>query len=103
MTYSSYPTPVLGEDPTNNKTVVLEQQYEYDLFSSSNILNKYLKKIIPGTDFAGTNYTGKLLIHDENGVVLKRDDGSVVDLAAIKMEFPDSSGLPTKPTLVWHI
>ncbi len=74
MTYSIYSTSVWGEDPTNNKTVVLEQQYEYDLFSSSNILNKYLEKRIPETDFAGTNYNGKLLIHYENGVVLKRDE-----------------------------
>lgn len=103
MTYSIYPTSVLVEDPTSNKTVVLEQQYEYDLLSSSNLLNKYLKNLITGTGFAGTNYTGKLLINDENDVVLKRNDGSVVDLGAIKIEFPNSSWILTKPILVWHI
>jgi hypothetical protein len=51
------------EGPTNNKTVVLEQQCQYDLFSSSNIFDKYLKKKITVMDFAGTNYTGKLLSH----------------------------------------
>ena len=44
-------TSVLLEDPTNNRTTVLEQQYEYDLVSSSNldvykrqIWNQLLKK-----------------------------------------------------------
>ena len=47
------PTSVLLEDPTNNKTTVLEQQCQYDLFSSSNIFDKYLEKKITVMDFAG--------------------------------------------------
>jgi hypothetical protein len=97
------PTSVLVEDPTNNKTAVLEQQYEYDLVSSSNLLDKYLDKEITVTDREGKNYTGKLLSHDEKGVVLERNDGSVVALEASKVEFPETSGLLTKPTLIWQI
>jgi hypothetical protein len=41
------------EGPTNNKTVVLEQQCQYDLFSSSYIFDEYLKKKITVMDFAG--------------------------------------------------
>ena len=55
MIYIIYPPPILVGGPTNNKTVVLEQQYEYDLFRNSNLLDKYLEKIIAVTDFAGTN------------------------------------------------
>jgi hypothetical protein len=97
------PTSVLLEDPTNNKTTVLEQQYEYDLVSSSNLLDKYMEKRINATDSNGKNYTGKLLSHEQNKVILKRDDGSIVSLNDIKVEFPDSFGLHTKPTLVWQI
>jgi Uncharacterized conserved protein len=98
------PTSVLVEDPTNNKTTVLEQQYEYDLVSNSNLLDKYLEKKITVTDLNGKNYTGKLLSHEDNdNIVLKRDDGSVVTLQPVKVEFPDALGLLTKPTLVWQI
>jgi len=97
------PTSVLVEDPTNNKTAVLEQQYDYDLASSSNLLDKYLEKEITVTDREGKTHTGKLLSHDEKGVVLERNDGSVVALDASKVEFSNASGLLTKPTLVWQI
>jgi len=97
------PTSVLLEDPTNNKITVLEQQYEYDLVSNSNLLDKYLAKEITVTDREGKNYTGKLLSHDEKGVVLERIDGSVMAMEASKVQFPDASGLITKPTLVWQI
>ena len=82
---------------------MLEQQYEYDLISSSNLLDKYLGKEITVTDREGKTDTGKLLSHDEKGVVLERNDGSVVALDASKMDFSNVSGLLTKPTLVWQI
>jgi hypothetical protein len=97
------PTSILVEDPINNKTAVLEQQYGYDLVSSSNLLDKYLEKKITVTDRIGKNYNGKLLSHDGKDVVLKRDDGSVVSLDTINVKFPDTLGLLTKPTLVWQI
>lgn len=97
------PTSVLVEDLTDNNTTVLEQQYEYDLASSSNLLDKYLGKEITVTDREGKTYTGKLLSHDEKGVVLEMNDGSVVALDTSKVEFSNTSGLLTKPTLVWLI
>lgn len=97
------PTSVLVEDPTNNKTAVLEQQYEYDLVSSSSLLDKYLDKEITVTDKEGRNYTGRLLSHDEKGIVLKINNGSIVALDPSKMEFSDTPELLTKPTLVWQI
>jgi hypothetical protein len=97
------PTSVLVEDSTDKGTAVLEQQYEYDLVSNSNLLEKYMGKEITVTDREGKNQTGKLLSHDEKGVVLERDDGSVVALDASKVEFSNASGLLTKPTLIWQI
>jgi hypothetical protein len=97
------PTSVLVEDSTDKGTTVLEQKYEYDLVSSSNLLEKYMGKEITVTDREGKTQTGKLLSHDEKGVVLERDDASVVALDASKVEFSNASGLLTKPTLIWQI
>ena len=97
------PTSVLVEDQTDKKTAVIEQQYGYDMVSSSNLLDKYIGKEITVTDREGKTETGKLLSHDEKGVVLERNDGSVVALDASRMDFSNVSGLLTKPTLVWQI
>jgi hypothetical protein len=97
------PTSVLVEDSIDKGTAVLEQQYEYDRVSNSNLLEKFMGKEITVTDREGKNQTGKLLSHDEKGVVLERDGGSVVALDASKVEFSNASGLLTKPTLIWQI
>lgn len=97
------PTSVMFEDTTNKNTAVLEQNYEYDLVSSSKLLDKFLGKEITVTEKEGETYTGTLLSHD-GGVVLQLSDGKVVSITEVsKFEFPDSAGLLTKPTLVWQI
>ncbi len=97
------PTSVMFEDTKNKDTVVLEQNYEYDLVNSYKLLEKFLDKEITATDKEGKSYTGILLSHD-GGVVLKLEDGKVVTLSEVsKVEFPDSAGLLTKPTLVWQV
>ena len=97
------PTSVMFEDPKSKDTVVLEQNYEYDLVSSYKLLDKFLDKEITVTDEDGNSYTGILLSHD-GGVVLKLEDGKVITLSEFsKLEFPDSAGLLTKPTLVWQV
>lgn len=97
------PTSVMFEDTTNKNTAVLEQNYEYDLVSSSKLLDKFLGKEITATEKEGETYTGTLLSHD-GGVVLQLSDGKVVSITEVsKFEFPDSAGLLTKPTLVWQI
>lgn len=97
------PTSVMFEDPKNKNTVVLEQNYEYDLVSSQKLLDKFLDKEITVTEKEGNTYTGILMSYGE-GVVLKLSDGKVVTLSEVsKVEFPNSADLLTKPTLIWQI
>ena len=97
------PTSVMFEDTKNKDTAVLEQNYEYDLVSSQKLLEKFLDKEITATEKEGSTYTGTLLSND-GGVVLRLNDGKVVTLSGVsKVEFPDSAGLLTKPTLVWQV
>lgn len=99
------PTSVMFEDTKNKNTVVLEQNYEYDLVSSQELLEKFLDKEITVTEKEGGTYTGILMNYNEyKGLVLKLSDGKVVTLSEIsKVEFPDSAGLLTKPTLIWQV
>lgn len=97
------PTSVMFEDTKNKDTAVLEQNYEYDLVSGPKLLEKFLDKEITVTEKGGGTYTGTLLSYD-NGVVLRLSDGKVVTISEVsKFEFPDSSDLLTKPTLVWQV
>ena len=97
------PTSVMFEDTKHKNTTVLEQNYEYDLVSSKKLLEKFLDKEITATEKEGSTYTGTLLSND-GGVVLRMSNGKVVTLSEIsKVEFPDSAGLLTKPTLVWQV
>lgn len=96
------PTSVMFKDTKYPETFVVEQNYQYDLVSSSKLLDKYLDKEISVTDSDGTTYTGTLLSHG-NGIVLKTGSG-VVSLTEIsKIEYPNAAGLLTKPTLVWQV
>ncbi|WP_292387611.1 DUF4139 domain-containing protein [Methanosarcina sp. UBA5] len=98
------PTSVIIEDPENKDTVLLEQNYEYDLLNSSSLLEKYLGREVNVTDIKGKTYTGVLLSHIGNGVVLETEAKKVVVLEAFsKIELADSSGLSIKPALVWQI
>jgi hypothetical protein len=97
------PTSVMFEDTKHKDTTVLEQNYEYDLVSSKKLLDKFHDKEITVTEKEGSTYTGTLLSND-GGVVLRLSNGKVVTLSKIsKVEFPDSAGLLTKPTLVWQV
>lgn len=98
------PTSVIIEDPENKDTVLLEQNYEYDLLSSSGLLEKYLGREVNVTDRNGETYTGILLSHTGNSVVLETEAKKVVVLEAFsKIELADLSGLSIKPALIWQI
>ncbi|AKB53895.1 hypothetical protein A9239_07315 [Methanosarcina sp. A14] len=98
------PGSVIIKDPENKDTVLLEQNYEYDLLSSSNLLEKYLGREVNVTNRNGETYTGILLSHTGNSVVLETKAKKVVVLEAFsKIELADSSGLSIKPALIWQI
>ncbi|MCZ7392841.1 MAG: DUF4139 domain-containing protein [Candidatus Methanoperedens sp.] len=95
------PTSVMFNDPKSQNTVVVEQNYEYDLVSSDQLLDKYLDKEITVTS-DNESFTGKLLSRS-GGITLETQKGVVVLNNVKKIEYPDSAGLLTKPTLIWQI
>ncbi len=85
-------------------TVVLEQNYEYDLVNTSKLLGKYVDQEITIVTEDGTAYTGTLL-SGASDVILLAPDGqvTVVKLERIQdFSFPAlPEGLITHPTLLW--
>jgi hypothetical protein len=87
-------------------TVVLEQNYEYDIVNSAKMLAKYVDMEIGVVTEDGEEYSGTLLSgHDD--VILEGVDGQVkvIRLERIKeFDFPAlPEGLITRPTLVWQV
>lgn len=98
------PASVIIEDPENRDTVILEQNYEYDLANSSGLLEKYLGREIAVTGRNGEAYNGTLLSYEGSNIVLKTGTGSFVILRDIsKIELADSSELSARPALIWQI
>ena len=95
------PTSVMFRDPMSQNTVVVEQNYEYDLVSSEKLLDKYLDKEITVTS-DNESFTGRLLSRS-GGITLQTDKGVIVLNNVKKIEYPDAAGLLTKPTLIWQI
>ncbi len=92
-------------DPTG--TVVLEQNFVFDLVNSSALLNRYLDETIEVTLDDGTVITGQLL-SGRNGEIILRDAEQqviVIGMDSVRnIEFPDlPNGLITRPTLRWII
>ncbi len=87
-------------------TVVLEQNYEYDIVGSARLLYKYVDQEIGLVTEDGQEYAGRLLSGDQD-VILQAADGqvTVVRLDQIKeFTFPAlPEGLITRPTLVWQV
>lgn len=94
-----------------DKVAILEQNYQYDLVSSSKILEKYIDKEIElftkgeGTSGQEKSYKGVLLSYSGENLTLKEPEGAIriVRLNEVRdMYFPSlPEGLITKPTLVW--
>jgi hypothetical protein len=88
---------------------VWEQNYRFDLASSSKILEKYLEQEIEVIGEDAELFTGKLVSFDGGSLVLDqgRGRGPVVTLNREKVSyvrFPSlPSGLISRPTLVWKI
>lgn len=85
-------------------TVVLEQNYEYDLVSTAKLLEKYVDQEIMIVTEDGTAYTGTLL-SGAGDVILQASDGQVTVVKLDRVQdfsFPAlPEGLITRPTLLW--
>ena len=101
------PTTVGFKDLTSSDTVVLEQNFEFDLVSPSKLLDKYIDRDITLTlgDGQGVQLRGTLLSASGSKVVLKTPGAIEIiptNDARISMgELP--GGLITRPTLVWKL
>jgi hypothetical protein len=92
------------DDP--NGTVVLEQNYLYDLVGADALLKRYLDQTIEVTTDDGEYFAGRVLsansIHE---LILQLEDGRVAYLSGGKIRdvrFPAlPGGLMTRPTLRW--
>lgn len=87
-------------------TVVLEQNYEYDLVGSARLLQKYVDQSVRVVTEDGKEYSGTLLSGTDD-VILQAADGQVTVLKLDKIRefsFPAlPEGLITRPTLVWEL
>ena len=105
-----------GIDPTSvtfvsltdpEGTVVLEQNYVYDLVNSAALVQRYIDERIVVITIDGTEYAGTLLSGNSGDIILRQDDGQVVVISPTNIRdirFPDlPGGLITRPTLRWTI
>lgn len=86
-------------------TIVLEQNYVYDLVGSGALLNRYLDQTIRVTVEDGTVFTGQLLSGRNFEIILRTEEGQIIVVAQDKVRdisFPSlPEGLITRPTLRW--
>jgi len=88
-----------------NGTIVLEQNYVYDLVNSSALLSRYIDQEITVTTADDTVFTGTLL--SGNSDIILQSDGGVVIIRpddVRDIQFPAlPEGLITRPTLRWLV
>ncbi|HTT09936.1 MAG TPA: hypothetical protein VMG60_03515 [Burkholderiaceae bacterium] len=102
------PTTVVFESLTDPKgTSVVEQNFQFDLVSTDKLLRRYVDRQVAVDQIRGQTtetFTGTLL-STQDGLVLKRDDGTIQILphnAGVKLPALPG-GLITRPTLVWSV
>jgi hypothetical protein len=92
-------------DPANTR--VVEQSFEYDLTSTSKLLQKYLDREVTVDQVRGQGVESVIgvLIGAQDGLILRMTDGSVRTISSysgIKLaSLP--GGLISKPTLMWDV
>src|SRR3954453_14946841 len=80
-------------DPTG--TVVLEQNYVYDLVDSSALVARYIDQKITVITTDGTEYNGTLLSGNSGDIILRQDDGQVIVVSPTNIRdirFPNLPG-----------
>jgi hypothetical protein len=101
------PTTVTFSVPAQATVRVLEQNFQFDLVSSSKLLLRYLDRPITVERNVGgqsASISGTLLSAGD-GLVLRASDGAIHALREYSaVRFPDlPGGLITQPTLVWAL
>lgn len=99
------PTSVLFKSLTDPAgTVVLEQNYEFDLVGAETLLDKYIDQEIEVVTEDGTRHRGTLL-SGRGSLILQTAEGEVRVLGDVRQfSFPElPEGLITRPTLVWRL
>jgi hypothetical protein len=103
------PTTVAFSSLTDPKgTRVVEQNFEFDLTSTTKLLSRYLEREVTvdqGREKGVDTITGTLLNASAGGLTLRQADGSVRILSHYSQVRLSSlpGGLISKPTLVWDI
>lgn len=105
-----------GIDPTSvtfvsltdpQGTIVLEQNYVYDLVNSMALLQRYIDLAITVITTDGTVYQGTLLSGNGGDIILRTEDGQVIVVRPDNVRdirFPNlPGGLITRPTLRWLV
>lgn len=92
-------------DPAGTR--VVEQSFEFDLTSTSKLLQKYLDREVTIEQVRGSSMeaTTGTLIGTQGGLILRMGDGSIRTIssyAGVKLQSLPG-GLISKPTLVWDI
>ncbi len=100
------PTSVVLSSLTDPEgTIVVEQNYIYDLVDVSALLERYLDEQIEVSTDDGAVYLGQLLSGRNGSIILQQEDGEVVviDPESVRdLRFPNlPDGLITRPTLRW--
>lgn len=86
-------------------TVVLEQNYAYDIASTRDLLLKYVDQEIAVRTVEGDVYSGTLLSGADDVILAFEEGIRVVKMAQVQeLSFPElPEGLVTKPTLAWLV
>ena len=91
-------------DPTN--TLVLEQNFEYDLVSTDKLLSKYIGQKIQVITKKGNSHQG-ILLGVSGGLILKNEDNGITVINKQNVGetiFPSlPQGLIARPALMWQI
>lgn len=86
---------------------MLEQNFDYDLVSSSKLIQKYIDHEIEVISENGELTSGTLLTSDGQNIVLKQKDGtlrSILMESVAEIRYPElPEGLITRPTLRWLV
>ena len=87
-------------------TVVLEQNFEYDLVNTLKVLNRYLDREVRITTKDGSVYVGTLL-SAQGDIILQDEEGAITIIKAEQIQKFELEALPegliTRPTLAWLV